>query len=223
MDWDALALSFKLSTWTLIVLLPIGLFMGRYLALTKHHGKTFLETLTSLPLVLPPTVLGYYLLTHFSENSWFGGLYAQVFDTQLAFSFQAILMASILVNLPFAVQPIQRAFERVDPTILDAAACCGMSPQRIFYRIELPLIWPGLVTAAVMTFAHTLGEFGVVLMVGGSIPGETQTLSIAIYNHVQMFDEHGAGVMSATLVAIAFLAIGISLYSMHRKRYQNVR
>lgn len=222
MDWSAFFLSLKLAFYTLAILLPFGLALGRYLALSKGlRCKPWLEALTTLPLILPPTVLGFYLLNMMGDHSWLGVWYQHLFGSQLAFSFQAILLASLLVNLPFAVQPIQRAFERLDPTIFDAAACCGMNRWRIVWKIELPLIWPNLVTAAVMTFAHTLGEFGVILIVGGSIPGKTQTLSIAIYDRVQMFDTHGAGVMSATLVAVALLAMGISLISMHRRRVKH--
>lgn len=223
MDWTAFFLSLKLAIYTLLLLLPVGLALGRFLAFSTRLGcKPWLEALTTLPLILPPTVLGFYLLNILGNQSWIGTLYQQLFGSQLAFSFQAILLASLLVNLPFAVQPIQRAFERLDRTIFDAAVCCGMSRWRIAWKIELPLIWPNLVTAAVMTFAHTLGEFGVILIVGGSIPGQTQTLSIAIYDRVQMFDTQGASIMSATLVALALLAMGISLVSMHRRRQKHV-
>ncbi|RRJ82695.1 molybdate ABC transporter permease subunit [Aestuariirhabdus litorea] len=218
MDWSAFSLSLKLALWTLLLLMPIGLLVGRYLATTKMRGKHWLEAALTLPLVLPPTVLGYYLLVSMGGQSWLGGAWQWLFSRPLAFSFEAILLASLLVNLPFAIQPVQRAFERLDPALLDAAACCGLSRWRMFWRIELPLVWPGLVTAAVMTFAHTLGEFGVVLMVGGSIPGQTQTLSIAIYDRMQTFDAEGAGVMSATLVGVALVAVTISLFSMHRRR-----
>ena len=218
MDWTALGLSLELAVMTLVVLLPFGLMLGRYLATTNIWARPWIEALLAMPLVLPPTVLGYYLLVVMGNDSMFGGMYEWLLSKPLAFSFEAILLASLIVNLPFAVQPVQRAFERVEPAILDAAVCCGMSPWRIFWRIELPLIWPGLMTAAAMTFAHTLGEFGVVLMVGGSIPGETRTLAISIYDRVQMFDQQGAGTMSAILVTVAMCAIAVSFLGMHRGR-----
>lgn len=218
MDWTSLSLSLELALATLALLLPLGMATGRYLALTETRGKPWFEAALTVPLVLPPTVLGYYLLVAMGRTSPLGDVYERLFGQPLAFSFEAILLASLIVNVPFAVQPIQRAFERVNPAILDAAACCGMPRFRIFWRIELPLVWPGVVSAAVMTFAHTLGEFGVVLMVGGSIPGETRTLSIAIYDRVQVFDQEGAGVMAATLVVIALIAIAVSFISMHTRR-----
>ena len=121
----------------------------------------------------------------------------------LAFSFEGLVLASVLINIPFAVQPVQRAFENIPLDVREAAACCGMTPWRAFVAVEIPLAWPGIVTAAILTFAHTLGEFGVVLMVGGSIPAETRTLSIAIYDRMQAFDDRGAGVMAAALLVIA--------------------
>ncbi len=216
MDWPALGLSLKLAGWTLAVLLPVGIVFGRLLAWSTFRGKVFIEALLALPLVLPPTVLGYYLLVVSGSASPFGHWYESVFGHTLPFSFGGLLVASIIFNLPFAIQPMQRGFEAVASDVRDAAECCGLSRWRTLWRIELPLAWPGIVSALVMTFAHTLGEFGVVLMMGGSIPGETKTIAISIYDRVQSFDTQAAGLMSAVLVVISLAAITISLLTASR-------
>ncbi|WP_142849887.1 molybdate ABC transporter permease subunit [Telmatospirillum sp. J64-1] len=210
MDWVALRLSLELAAWTVAILLPIGIFLGRFLAWRQFRGKGVVEALLALPLVLPPTVIGYYLLVGFGQQSALGQFYQSLFGHGLVFTFQGLVLASVLVNLPFAVQPMQRAFEAIPPEVREAAACCGMAPWRVLTRIELPLAWPGILTAMVLSFAHTLGEFGVVLMVGGSIPGETKTVAIAIYDRVQAFDDEAAGRMSALLLLISLVTIGIS-------------
>ena len=216
MDWLALTLSLELALATMLVLLPIGIWAGRKLAWHRFRGKALVEALLALPLVLPPTVLGFYLLVGMGGALPFGQLYESLFGRQLTFSFQGLLVASVVFNLPFAIQPMQRAFEALAPEVRDAALCCGMSRLRILRRIELPLAWPGIVSALVLTFAHTLGEFGVVLMVGGSIPGETRTIAIAIYDRVQAFDTAAAGLMSAVLLLISLLAIGLSYFATSR-------
>lgn len=210
MDWQALELSLRLAAWTLLILLPIGLALGRWLAVARFAGKGFVEALLALPLVLPPTVLGFYLLSGIGAQSTLGSWWTAVFGKSLAFSFEALVLASVIFNLPFAVQPIQRGFESIAPQVREAAACCGLSLSRSLWRIELPLAWPGILTALVMSFAHTLGEFGIVLMVGGNIPGETQTIAIAIYDRVQGFDDSAAARMSATLLAVSLAAIAVS-------------
>jgi len=215
-DWLALTLSLQLALATLLVLLPIGIWAGRKLAWRRFRGKVLVEALLALPLVLPPTVLGFYLLVGMGGASPLGQWYEAAFGRQLTFSFQGLLVASVIFNLPFAIQPMQRAFEAIAPEVREAALCCGMSPLRLLRRIELPLAWPGVVSALVLTFAHTLGEFGVVLMVGGSIPGETQTIAIAIYDRVQAFDTAGAGLMSAVLLLISLTAIGLSYFATSR-------
>ena len=139
--------------------------------------------------MLPPTVLGFYLLVTFGARSPLGQALQQIAGQSLPFSFEGLLVASVIANLPFVVQPIQRGFEAIPPDVRDAAACCGLSPWQRFRRIELPLAWPSVLTAAILAFAHTLGEFGVVLMVGGNLPGETRTLSVAIYDRMQAFDD----------------------------------
>ena len=210
MDWTALALSLRLGALTVLVLLPVGIFLGRALARSKIPGRGFVEALLTLPLVLPPTVLGYYFLVAFGLASPVGRAVHAIFGHTLVFSFSGLLVASVIVNLPFAVQPMQRAFEAIPEELRHAGACCGLKPWQVLLRIDLPLAWPGIVTGSVLSFAHTLGEFGVVLMVGGSIPAETRTIAIAIYDRVQAFDISAAGMMSALLLLISFVALGIT-------------
>ena len=210
MDWTALGVSVALGAATLAVLLPAGLFAGHLLAVRTFRGKSVVEALIAVPLVLPPTVLGFYLLVSFSPRSPLGAAFEQLAGQALAFSFPGLLLASALANLPFVVQPIQRGFEAIPRPVREAAACCGLTPWQRFLQVEVPLAWPGIVSAAVLTFAHTLGEFGVVLMVGGNIPGETRTLSIAIYDRVQAFDDRGAGLMAAALLALAVAALAVT-------------
>jgi molybdate transport system permease protein len=218
MDWSALTLSLKLAGWTVLILLPLGIWAGHGLAAHHFRGKAWVEALLALPLVLPPTVLGYYLLVAMGGASPIGQFYESFFGKPLVFSFEGLLLASVIFNIPFAIQPMQRGFEAIAPEVRDAAACCGLSRWRTLWRIELPLAWPGILSAVVLTFAHTLGEFGVVLMVGGSIPGETKTVAIAIYDRVQAFDTAGAGVMSAVLLLISLLAIGAAYFTNARTR-----
>jgi len=207
MDWQAFGVSLALGLGTLVVLLPFALWAGHRLAARSFRGKHAVEAVIAVPLVLPPTVLGFYLLTAFSVRSPLGAAFETLAGNALAFSFPGLLLASAVANVPFAVQPIQRSFEAVPVHVREAAACCGLTPWRRFLRIELPLAWPGVLTAAILTFAHTLGEFGVVLMVGGNIPGETRTLSIAIYDRMQAFDDRSAGLMAATLLVLAIGAL----------------
>jgi molybdate transport system permease protein len=201
MDIDAILLSLKLALWTMVLILPFGIWTGHSLG-RLNKSRPLLEAALALPLVLPPTVLGYYFLVGFGGKSLFG--------IPLVFSFFGILIASLIVNLPFAIQPIQRAFESINPDIREAAQVSGLTNWQLFRLIELPLAWRGITSAAVLTFAHTLGEFGVVLMVGGAIPGETKTVSIAIYDKVQSFDETGAGMLALLLLITSLVAIGIS-------------
>ncbi|MEX0758755.1 MAG: molybdate ABC transporter permease subunit, partial [Tistlia sp.] len=179
-------------------------------------GKGFAEALVALPLVLPPTVFGYYLLVAFGAASPIGRFWEAAVGGQLVFTFEGLLLASIVFNLPFAIQPMQRGFEAIPAEVRAAAACCGLSPWRALLKVELPLAWPGVLTAMVLSFAHTLGEFGIVLMVGGSIPGETRTVAIAIYDRVQAFDDAGAGRMSALLLVISLTTIALT-YAFSRR------
>ncbi len=219
MDWAALRLSLELSGWTMLILLPLGVLLARELAWRPLRGRAWLEGLIALPLVLPPTVLGYYLLSAFGGSASLGGAYEWLFDRPLAFSFQGLLLASMIFNLPFAVQPMQRAFESIPQDVREAAWVSGLSHRRTFWRIELPLAWPGIVSSAVLTVAHTMGEFGVVLMIGGNIPGQTRTISIAIYDRVQAFDENAAAAMSALLLAFSLIAIAV-VYTLTERRKQ---
>lgn len=213
MDLEAIFLSLKLALWTLAIIIPFGVWVAHRL-LSLNRGKPWIEAALALPLVLPPTVLGYYLLVGLGGKSFLG--------VPLVFSFTGILIASLIVNLPFAIQPIQRAFEAINPDIREAAQVSGLSNWQIFRLIELPLAWRGITSAAVLTFAHTLGEFGVVLMVGGAIPGETKTVSIAIYDKVQNFDAGGAGALALLLLGISLIAIALS-YGVFGKSSGNQR
>lgn len=210
MDWQALWLSVKLSSITVFVLIPLAILAGRALAYRQFVGKSWVEALIMVPLVLPPTVIGYYLLVGLGSQSWLGQWIEQLTGQQLVFHFSGLVLASVLVNIPFAVQPIQRAFESVPHDVRDAAACCGMSPFKILLKIELPMVWPGVLTALVLSFSHVLGEFGVVLMMGGNIAGETKTISIAIYDSVQAFDFSAAGTMSLVLLLFAITALALT-------------
>lgn len=216
MDWTALFLSFRLAGLTAVILIPFGILAGRALAYRSFRGKGLAEALVALPLVLPPTVFGYYLLVSFGQASPLGALWQATFGQPLVFSFSGLVLASLVFNIPFAVQPVQRAFEAIPADLRDAAATCGMPPWRAFWRVELPLAWPGILTAIVLSFAHTLGEFGIVLMVGGSIPGETKTIAISIYDRVQSFDEAGAMQMSAFLLVFSIAVIWLT-FSLSRR------
>ena len=218
MDWEALLLSVKLSSLTVLFLLPIGITTGRWLAYRQFYGKSMVQAFLAIPLVLPPTVLGYYLLMSLGAKSSLGALLEKLFGHPLVFNFEGLVIASILFNLPFAIQPMQRAFESIPREIREAAACCGMTPAKVLWRIELPLAWPGIISAMVMTFAHTLGEFGVVLMVGGNIPGETKTIAIAIYDRVQAFDNNSAAIMSAFLLVFSMVTIAFTYLITDRNK-----
>ena len=207
MDWQAARVSLLLAVCTAALLLPIGVWLARWLATTAWRGRPVIEALLMLPLLLPPTVIGFYLLITLGQGAALGGWLAHKFNLRLVFSFEGLLLASVLVNLPFMVQPLQRAFAAIPLSLREAAWVCGLSPWRAFWKIELPLAWPGLLAGVALTMAHTLGEFGVVLMVGGNIAGETKTLSIAIYDRVQAFDMASAHVMALALVLASLLAL----------------
>ncbi|WP_029526480.1 molybdate ABC transporter permease subunit [Polaromonas glacialis] len=216
MDWQALALSLELAAVTLLVLLPAGLLLGRWLAYTRFSGKAWIEALVVLPLVLPPTVLGYYLLVSLGGASPIGRWLADTWGISLSFNFLGLLVASLVFNIPFLVQPVQRAFEAIPRDLAEAAAVSGLNGWLSFWRVELPLAWPGVLSAVVLTFVHTLGEFGVVLMVGGSIPGETRTIAVSIYDRVQSFDLAGANQMALLLVVFSLAAVGASFFASAR-------
>jgi molybdate transport system permease protein len=216
MDWQALWLSMELAAVTLAVLLPLGLALGRWLATTTMAGRAWIEALVMLPLVLPPTVLGYYMLVSLGGASPLGRWLAEHVGLQLTFNFAGLVLASVIFNVPFIVQPIQRAFEAIPRDLGEAAAVSGLGFWQTLRRIELPLAWPGILSAMVLTFVHTLGEFGVVLMMGGNIPGETKTIAIAIYDRTQAFDLAGANRMALFLVVLSLCAVAASFFASGR-------
>ena len=213
---EALWLSVRLAGCVAAILLVVGMPLAYWLAQTKWRGKFLVESVVALPLVLPPTVLGFYLLVAMGANGPLGKLWTAWFGHTLAFTFLGLVVASVLYSLPFAVQPLAVAFESVDARLLDAAAVLGAGRWRTFREIILPLSIRGVVTAAVLSFAHTLGEFGVVLMVGGNIPGITRTISIDIYDHVQSLDYAAANRMAVALLLISF-AVLASIYAVNRR------
>lgn len=199
--------SIQLALWTTLILLPVGMLTGRWLAFSNLRGKAWIESIILLPLVLPPTVIGYYLLVFFSPESISGALTTALFGQPLVFTFPGLVIASVIVNLPFAIQPMQLAYSAMPLEIREAAWVSGLSGWRTWWHIELPLVWQGLLASATLVFSHTLGEFGVVLLVGGNIEGSTRTLSIAIYDHVQAFDMDTAGWYSLALLLFSLLAL----------------
>jgi len=210
MDWSALHVSLTLAALTTLALLPVGLALARWLAVTAWAGRPVVEALLLLPLLLPPTVIGFYFLVAFGQGSALGARLAAS-GIRLVFTLEGLLLVSVLVNLPFMVQPIQRAFAAVPHSLREAAWVSGLSTWQTFWRIELPLAWPGLLAGMALTVAHTLGEFGVVLMVGGNIEGETRTLSVSLYDKVQGMDLQSAHVMALALVGVSLLALTLVL------------
>lgn len=216
MNWPAILLSVRLATTVCIVLLVLGVPISYWIAFSPRRWKFLVETVVALPLVLPPTVLGYYMLVALGPRSPLGRSAESVFSARLAFSFSGLVIASVLYSLPFAVQPMSNAFGSVDRKLLDAAAVLGASRWRRFRTITLPLAKAGVITGAVLSFAHTVGEFGVVLMVGGNIPGVTQTISIAIYDEVQALDYAVAARTSALLLVFSFVTLAL-IYGLNRR------
>ena len=218
MDLQALYLSLQLGLLTSIVLIPLGIFVSFWMQRQSILTNQILETLFTLPLVLPPTVLGYYMLVGFGKGSWIGEWLNQFTHVSFVFSFAGIWLASLIFNIPFAWLPIRRAFEAIPQDLKDAYKTCGLNPWQAFWKIELPLAWKGIVTALIMTFTHTLGEFGVVLMVGGNIPGSTRTVSISIYDQMQSLHMDEAGMMALILLIISFLGLLISQWILARQQ-----
>lgn len=202
--WSAISLSLQLAIITTVILLALAVPLAWWLANTRNRLRPLIEAAVTMPLVLPPTVLGFYLLILMSPNSWFGGLWLRVTGDTLAFSFTGLVIASLIYSLPFAVQPLQTAFASVPRGVLEAARTLGASPRDAFLSIAMPLARRGFLTAAVLTFAHTIGEFGVVLMVGGNIPGKTRVISIEIFSAVETLDYTSAHLLSAGLMAFSF-------------------
>jgi molybdate transport system permease protein len=215
LELGPLWLSIQLASMTVLVLLSLATPLAWWLAFTRVRARVVVETIVALPLVLPPTVLGFYLLILMGPASTIGGLWVRITDTTLTFSFAGLVVASVIYSLPFAVQPLQGAFEAVGKAPLEAAATLGASPLQSFWRIASPLAVRGYVSAIVLSFAHTLGEFGVVLMVGGSIPGSTKVVSIAVYEHVETLNYGQAHLLSAVLLVFSF-AVLLAVYVLNR-------
>jgi molybdate transport system permease protein len=207
MDLQALRLSLLLATLTALALFVLGLPLAQWLASTRFRGKAVIEAVLSLPLVLPPTVLGFYLLVAMGPRSPVGRAWMLLTGRPLAFSFAGLLVASIIYGLPFAVQPFTAALSQVDRRLVEAAYTLGASPLRSFLRVSLPLAAPGIVAGVVLAFAHALGEFGVVLMVGGNIAGETRTLSISIFDSVEQLDYAAANATALFLLGVSFVVL----------------
>jgi molybdate transport system permease protein len=210
MDTMALWLTFKLAVCTTAILFATGVPLAYWLAMTRWRGRLIIESVVALPLVLPPTVVGFYILIATGPKSIMGRFYEQATGSLLPFTFSGILLGSVLYNLPFAVRPFTAAFERIDRRLIEASWCLGQSKWRTFWRITFPLSWPGILTGMVLTFAHSVGEFGVVLMVGGNIPGVTRTLSIAIYDDVQALDYASAGQTALLLVVFSLIVLTVA-------------
>lgn len=216
MNWVAVGLTLKLATLTAMILVMIGLPVAYWLSFSKWRWKFLVESVVALPLVLPPTVLGFYILVAMGPQSPVGRLYTSLVGHPLPFTFEGLLFASILYSLPFAVQPFASAFEQVDRRLIEAAWTLGVSRLGTFFKLVLPLSIAGVVTGFVLSFAHTLGEFGVVLMVGGNIEGQTRTVSIDIYDQVQALD-YGAAAQTAFLLLAISYAVLLLVYAVNRK------
>ncbi len=218
-DWTPFILSFKLAAVTTVILFFIALPTAWWLSRTRTRLKPAIEAITSLPIVLPPSVLGFYILWGLSINSPIGSFFNDLFGVQLVFNFTGLVIASCLYSFPFMVQPLQSGFESLNENMIEAAYIAGKSPVQTLFKVALPNIKPSLMTALIVTFAHTVGEFGVVLMVGGSIPGETKVASVAIYELVETMDYSTAHIYSAVMVAISFIVLlGVYIFNRYQKR-----
>ena len=218
MDWSAILLSLKLSSLVFVLLLLIGMPIAYWLTFSRWRWKFLVESVVALPIILPPTVLGFYILVAIGSQSPIGKVWASWFGHGLAFTFEGLVIASILYSLPFAVQPIAVAFSQVDRQLIEASSVLGASRLRTFVRVILPLSINGVITGAVLSFAHTMGEFGVVLMVGGNIPGATRTVSIAIYDQVQSLDYAAANRTALLLLLFSFAVLSV-VYGLNRKSW----
>jgi molybdate transport system permease protein len=216
MNLDSLFLSLRLAATVSLLLLALAMPLAYWLAFSHWRGKFLLESIVALPLVLPPTVLGFYALIVLGPRGPIGQLWRSLFGHTLAFTFTGLVLASLIYSLPFAVQPLITSFESLDRRLLDASSILGASRLRTFVRIILPLSWPGFITALVLSFAHTLGEFGVVLMVGGNLPGITRTVSIDIYDRAQALDYLGAHRLALLLLFLSFVVLSL-VYAINRR------
>jgi molybdate transport system permease protein len=218
LDWSAAALSVRLALSAVALLAPLGIALAWPLAYGRFRGKVLLEAALLMPLVLPPTVLGFYLLQCFGPHSPLGRAWGYATGGTLVFSFSGLLIAALLINLPFFLQPLVAALGGVDRRLLEASATLGHGRVGTYLRVALPLSWRGLLAGAILAFAHAIGEFGVVLMVGGNLPGRTRTLSIALYDQVQAFDLEGAHRTAVVLLSFAFLVLLATAWLRARER-----
>ena len=216
MNWTAIGVTVKLATLTALILVAVGLPIAYWLSFSRRRWKFLIESVVALPLVLPPTVLGFYILVAIGPHSPLGQFYTSLVGHPLPFTFEGLLVASVLYSLPFAVQPFATAFDQVDRRLIEASWTLGVSRLKTFVKLILPLSKAGVVTGAVLSFAHTLGEFGVVLMVGGNIEGETRTVSIDIYDEVQALNYAGAAKTALFLLVISYLVLLI-VYALNRR------
>ncbi len=218
-DFTPFVLSFKLASITTLILFIISLPLAWYLSQTSSKFKPLLEAITALPIVLPPSVLGFYILVVLSQNSPIGEFFDDYFDLKLVFNFSGLVVASCFYSLPFMVQPLQGGFESLNKNMLEASYIAGKSKLATIFRVALPNIKPALMTAIIITFAHTVGEFGVVLMVGGSIPAETKVASVAIYEMVEIMDYKSAHIYSGIMVFISFIVLlGVYIFNASQSK-----
>ena len=216
MDWQALWLTARLATIVSGILLVVSVPLAHWIVFSRRRWTFLIESIVSLPLVLPPTVLGFYLLMAMGTRSPLGRLWVDWTGHPLAFTFEGLVVASLFYSLPFAVQPVATAFSQIDPSLREASATLGASPLRTFFRVVLPMSFDGVVAGAVLSFAHTVGEFGVVLMVGGNIPGVTRTVSISVYDHVQALQYRDATITALFMLGFSFLVL-LGVYGLRRR------
>lgn len=217
-EWAPFLLSFKLAGLTALILFFVALPFAWFLSQTHSRAKPFLEAITALPIVLPPSVLGFYMLLLLSHNSPIGHFLEETFNIKLAFSFTGLVIASCFYSFPFMVQPLQSGFESLNPHMIEASYLAGKSSAKTLWSVALPNIKPSLLTALIVTFAHTVGEFGVVLMVGGNIPNQTRVASVAIYDLVEVMDYEKANIYAGVLLAFSFSVLLIVYWFNHRQK-----
>lgn len=205
MDWTALFLSLKLALVATTILMIVTAPLACLMAYSRLPGKAFLEAFINLPLAMPPTVVGFYLLIIMGPEGWLGGLWTRATGSPLLFTFTGIVIASIIYSIPFALQPMRAAFEKIDPRLIESAKILGLSPPAIFTRVIIPNSLNGIAASAILVFLHTLGAFGVILMVGGSVPGQTRVASVAIYEAVETLQYGSAAMMSLALLPICYI------------------
>ena len=213
---QTLWITFKLAVTTTVILIIIGLPFSYWLAYSRLKIKPLIEALVSMPMVLPPSVIGYYMLVIYSPRNWFGSWLNNAFDVRLAFSFEGVLIASVIFSLPFMIQPLHNGLHSLPDNLREASYTLGKSKSVTFFRVLLPSIKPSIITAVALTFAHTIGEFGIVLMVGGNMPGETRVASISIYDEVQSLNFAVANQYAFILFVVSFVILA-TIYSVNKK------